>query len=55
MLKMIALYYIIYTSHFDRPGIKATICKINSFSIGASTCPKHYRTQLNCAKTVRKI
>ena len=24
-------YYIIYTNHFERPDIKATICKINNF------------------------
>ena len=34
---MIASYYIIYTNHFDGSGIKATICKINNFSIATST------------------
>ena len=24
---MIVAYYMIYTNHFDRPGIKATVCK----------------------------
>ena len=38
---MIVSYYIIYTNHFDRPGIKVTICKINNFSIATSICPKH--------------
>ena len=27
-------------AHFDRPGIKATICKINSFFIVTIICPK---------------
>ena len=30
MVKMI-LSYIIYTNHFDRPGIKAIICKLTIF------------------------
>ena len=46
---MIASYYIIYTNHFDRADIKATICKINCFSIVTSTCPK-YILKLSCAK-----
>ena len=28
---MIVSYYIIYTNHFDRPGIKATIFKLATF------------------------
>ena len=43
-------YYIIYTNHFDRTGIKATICKIINFSIVTSICPKYYCTQLNSTK-----
>ena len=49
---MIVSYYIIYTNHFDRPDIKATICKINNFSIVISICPKYYCTQLSCAKNM---
>ena len=47
---MIVSYYIIYANHFGRPGIKATICKINNFSIVTSICTKYYCTQLSCAK-----
>ena len=47
---MIVSYYIIYTNHFDRPGITATICKINNFFIVTSVCPKYYSTRLSCAK-----
>ena len=50
MLKIIVSYYIIYANHFDRPGIKVTILKINNFSIATSICPKYYCTQLRCAK-----
>ena len=50
IVKMIASYYIIYTNLFHRPGIKATISKINNFSIVTSICPKYYCTQLSCAK-----
>ena len=32
------------------PDIKATIRKINNFSIVTSICPKYYCTQLSCAK-----
>ena len=31
---------------------KTTIRKISSFSIVTGICPKHYCTQLSCAKTV---
>ena len=47
---MIVSYYVIYTNHFDRPGIKVTICKINNFSIVTSICPKYHCTQLSCTK-----
>ena len=47
---MIVSYYIIYTNHFDRPGIKAPICKMNNFSIFTSICLKYYCTQLSCGK-----
>ena len=47
---MIVSYYIIYTNHFDRPGIKATVCKIKNFSIVTSICPKYYCAYLCCAK-----
>ena len=47
---MIASDYIIYTNHFDRPDIKAAICKINNFSIVSSICPKYYCIQLSFAK-----
>ena len=50
IVKMIVSYYIIYTNHFDRHGIKATICKINIFSIVTSICLKYYCTQIRCAK-----
>ena len=50
IVKMIVSYYIIYGNHFDRPGIKVTILKINSFSIATSLYPKYYCTQLSCAK-----
>ena len=36
--------------HFDRPGIKITICKISNFSIVTSICPKYCCTQLRCTK-----
>ena len=49
---MIVSYYIIYTNHFHRPGIKATICKIYDFSIITSICSKYYCAQGGCAKTV---
>ena len=42
------LYY--YTNHFDRPGIKATICKTNNLFIVTSVCPKYHCTQLSYAK-----
>ena len=48
---MIVSYYITTaTNHFDRPGIKTTICKINNICIVTSTCPKYYRTQLSYTK-----
>ena len=47
---MIVSYYIIYTNDFDRPGIKATICKANNFSIVTSICRKYYCTEVSCAK-----
>ena len=31
---MVASYHMIYINHFDRPGIKATVYKINNFSVG---------------------
>ena len=49
---MIVSYYIIYTNHLDRPGIKATICTITKFSFFTSICPKYYCTKLSAAKTV---
>ena len=33
-----------------KPGIKATICKINNFSIVTSIFPKYCCTQLSCTK-----
>ena len=50
IVKMMVSYYIIYTNHFDRPAMKATICKIDNFSIVTSIFPKYYCTQLSCAK-----
>ena len=52
---MILSCYIIYTNHFDKSGIKATICKINKPSIVTSMfvtsiCLKYSCTQLSCAK-----
>ena len=47
---MIVSYYIFYTDHLDRLGMKATICKINNLSIVTSICPKQYFTQLSCNK-----
>ena len=47
---MIVSYNIIYTNHFDRPGIEVTILKINNFFIATSICPKYYCTQLSCDK-----
>ena len=56
---MIVSYYIIYTNHFDRPGIKATLkttlCKSNNFSIVTSICPKYYCTQLSGASVNLKL
>ena len=46
---MIVSHYIIYTNHFDRPGVKATICRINNFSIATTDCPKYCCIQLSCA------
>ena len=40
-----------YTNHFDKTGIKATICKINNFLLVTSICPKYYCTQLSLPKT----
>ena len=37
-------------AHFDRSGIKTTICKIKKFSIVTSICPKHCCTQLSCTR-----
>ena len=45
---MIASYYISYTNHFDRSGIKEAILKIKKLTV--SICPKYFCTQLNCAK-----
>ena len=47
---MMVSYYIIFTNPFDRPGIKATICKINNFSIVTIIGPKYNCTQLSCVK-----
>ena len=47
---MIVSFYIIYTNHFDRPDIKATICKTNNLFIVTSVYPKYYCTQLSYAK-----
>ena len=47
---MIVSHYIIYTNHFDRTGIKATICKIYNFSIVTSICHKYYCAQVSCTK-----
>ena len=33
------------TNHFDMTDIKATVCKINNFSISINICPKYYCTQ----------
>ena len=41
IVKMAVSYYITYTNHFDRPGKKAVICKINHFFIVTSICPKY--------------
>ena len=51
IVKMIVSYYIIYANHFDRPEIKATVCKINNFSFFTSMYPKYYCRQLSCAKS----
>ena len=55
---MIVSYYIIYTNHFDRPDIKATLGKINYFPIVTSIRlkyikyrPKYWCTQLSCDKS----
>ena len=48
---MIVSYDIIYANHFDGVGIKATICKINNFSIITSIRSKYYCTQLSRAKS----
>ena len=40
IVKLIIPYNIIYTSHFDRPDIKASIRKTNNFSVVTSICPK---------------
>ena len=50
IVKIIVPCYIINTNHFDRHGIKATICKIKNVSIFTTICPKYYSTQLSCAK-----
>ena len=34
-------YWLLRKFHFVKPGIKATICKINNFSIVTSICPKY--------------
>ena len=52
VVKMIVSYYIIYTNYFDRPGIKATICKIYIFSVVISIFPKYYCTQLSCVENI---
>ena len=44
IVKMIVSYYIIYTNHFDWPGIMATICKTKISSIFISIYPKYYCT-----------
>ena len=36
--------------HIDRLCIKATVCKINNFSVITSIGPQYYCTQLSCAK-----
>ena len=36
-----------HRAHFDRPGIKTTIYKINNFSVVAIICPKYCCTQLS--------
>ena len=43
---MIVSYYIIYTNHFDRSGMKV-LCKMNNFDIVTSICPKYYCTQFS--------
>ena len=40
---MIVSYYIIYTNHFDRPDIKATLGKINNFPIVTSIRLKYIK------------
>ena len=47
---MIVSYYIIYTNHFDRPGIKAAIYKIINFSVFTIISPKYFFAQLSCVK-----
>ena len=47
--------YVIYSTHFDRPDIKATVGKINNFSVVTSICPKYYSTQLSCLEVVKKF
>ena len=37
-------------AHFDRPDIKAAICKINNFPKVTSICPKYCCTELSCTK-----
>ena len=51
IVKIIVSHHFIYANHFDGPGVKAAICKINKFSIATSIYPKYYCTQLSCAKT----
>ena len=43
---MVVSYHIIYNNHFDRPVIKATICKINnSLLLPVSSLIKLYQRQ----------
>ena len=55
IVKMIVSYYIIYTNHFDWPGIIATICKTKISSIFISIYPKYYCTQQRCANLWRTL
>ena len=48
--RLLFFYYITYSNHFDRPDIKATVGKIDNFSIVPRICPKYYYKQLICAK-----
>ena len=50
IVKMIISDYNVYANHFHRPGIKATIFKINNFLFLPVSALKTIVTQLSCAK-----